>query len=328
MIVAAGRGLKERERMVFELFTDQARNVVVLADEQARMLGHDYLDTERLLLGLIGAGESVAVDSLRNLNISLESIQQQLEMNLDRGQQASRAEHLPYTPGAKRVLELSLREAETLGHNYIGVEHILLGLIHEGAGLAARTLVNLGGDLTRVRAEVTDLLSSSGELPRSTWDDQNWADGVRSAQPGRGAVAPADEATTGERVLVVGLGSIGMAVAQSLQSEGHELVLVDEDPRRLDDARDDGHFAVAINPTSADQLKKRLGVVDQAVVAIEDDLQTSLLAVVALRAIGVEQVWAIGFSRQHGVLLEGLGADNVILHSNAVGERVAQLMAP
>ncbi len=143
---------------MFERFTDRARRVVVLAQEEARMLNHNYIGTEHILLGLIHEGEGVAAKALESLGISLEGVRSQVEEIIGQGQQAPSG-HIPFTPRAKKVLELSLREALQLGHNYIGTEHILLGLIREGEGVAAQVLVKLGADLNRVRQQVIQLLS-------------------------------------------------------------------------------------------------------------------------------------------------------------------------
>ena len=143
---------------MFERFTDRARRVVVLAQEEARMLNHNYIGTEHILLGLIHEGEGVAAKALESLGISLDAVRQQVEEIIGQGQQAPSG-HIPFTPRAKKVLELSLREALQLGHNYIGTEHILLGLIREGEGVAAQVLVKLGADLNKVRQQVIQLLS-------------------------------------------------------------------------------------------------------------------------------------------------------------------------
>jgi len=143
---------------MFERFTDRARRVVVLAQEEARMLNHNYIGTEHILLGLIHEGEGVAAKAMESLGISLEAVRAQVEEIIGQGQQAPSG-HIPFTPRAKKVLELSLREALQLGHNYIGTEHILLGLIREGEGVAAQVLVKLGADLNRVRQQVIQLLS-------------------------------------------------------------------------------------------------------------------------------------------------------------------------
>ncbi len=143
---------------MFERFTDRARRVVVLAQEEARLLNHNYIGTEHILLGLIHEGEGVAAKALESLGISLEAVRQSVEEIIGHGG-ASPSGHIPFTPRAKKVLELSLREALQLGHNYIGTEHILLGLIREGEGVAAQVLVKLGADLSRVRQQVIQLLS-------------------------------------------------------------------------------------------------------------------------------------------------------------------------
>src|SRR5215472_9054651 len=125
---------------MFERFTDRARRVVVLAQEEARMLNHSYIGTEHILLGLIREGEGVAAKALEALGISREAVRRQVEEIIGQDQQAPSGQ-MPFTPRAKKVLELSLREALQLGHNYVGTEHILLGLIREGGGVAAQLLV-------------------------------------------------------------------------------------------------------------------------------------------------------------------------------------------
>src|SRR5947199_3232434 len=143
---------------MFERFTDRARRVVVLAQEEARMLNHNYIGTEHILLGLIHEGEGVAARALESLGISLEAVRQQVEDIIGQGQQAPSG-HIPFTPRANKVLELASQEGLQLGHNYIGTEHILLGLIREGEGVAAQILVKLGADLARARAQVLQVLS-------------------------------------------------------------------------------------------------------------------------------------------------------------------------
>ena len=158
---------------MFERFTDRARRVVVLAQEEARLLNHNYIGTEHILLGLIHEGEGVAAKALESLGISLEAVRAQVEEIIGHGGQAPSG-HIPFTPRAKKVLELSLREALQLGHNYIGTEHILLGLIREGEGVAAQVLVKLGADLSRVRQQVIQLLSGYAGSQGGGW---------RTAQP-------------------------------------------------------------------------------------------------------------------------------------------------
>jgi ATP-dependent Clp protease ATP-binding subunit ClpC len=145
---------------MYERFTERARRVVVLAQEEARMLGHDYIGTEHILLGLIREGEGVAANALESLGISLAAVRQQVEEIIGQGRHAPSG-HIPFTAPAKEVIELSLREALQLGHNYIGTEHILLGLIGEGEGVAAQVLVKLGADHSRVRQQVNQLLRGS-----------------------------------------------------------------------------------------------------------------------------------------------------------------------
>jgi ATP-dependent Clp protease ATP-binding subunit ClpA len=149
---------------MFERFTDRARRVVVLAQEEARMLNHNYIGTEHILLGLIHEGEGVAAKAMESLGISLEAVRQQVEEIIGQGQQAPSG-HIPFTPRAKKVLELSLREALQLGHNYIGTEHILLGLIHEGEGVAAKSLESLGISLEGVRSQVEEIIGQGQQAP-------------------------------------------------------------------------------------------------------------------------------------------------------------------
>ncbi|HVR32152.1 MAG TPA: ATP-dependent Clp protease ATP-binding subunit [Acidimicrobiia bacterium] len=154
---------------MFERFTDRARRVVVLAQEEARLLNHNYIGTEHILLGLLNEGEGIAAKALESLGISLSAVREQVVEIIGQGQQAPTG-HIPFTPRAKKVLELSLREALQLGHNYIGTEHILLGLIREGEGVAAQVLQKLGAELQKVRQTVIQLLSGSGssEEPASS----------------------------------------------------------------------------------------------------------------------------------------------------------------
>jgi len=146
---------------MFERFTDRARRVVVLAQEEARLLNHNYIGTEHILLGLISEQDSLAARVLEQLGVSLEAVRAKVESIIGEGGVAPTG-HIPFTPRAKKVLELSLREALQLGHNYIGTEHILLGLIREGEGVGAQVLVSLGADLSRVRDSVIHLLPGTG----------------------------------------------------------------------------------------------------------------------------------------------------------------------
>jgi Clp amino terminal domain, pathogenicity island component/ClpX C4-type zinc finger len=151
---------------VFERFTDRARRVVVLAQEEARLLDHNYIGTEHILLGLIHEGEGVAARALESLDISLDDVRAEVEEIIGRGSEMPSG-HIPFTPRAKKVLELALREALQLGHNYIGTEHVLLGLIREGEGVAAQVLVKLGADLSRVRQQVIQVLSGYAGTART-----------------------------------------------------------------------------------------------------------------------------------------------------------------
>jgi ATP-dependent Clp protease ATP-binding subunit ClpC len=145
---------------LFERFTDRARRVLVLAQEEARLLNHSFIGTEHILLGLIHEGDGVAAKALENLGLSLESVREKVEETIG-PTGAAPTTSPPFTPRAKKVLELSLRESLQLGHNYIGVEHLLLGLVREGEGVAAQVLVSLGADLPQVRQEVIKLLSGT-----------------------------------------------------------------------------------------------------------------------------------------------------------------------
>jgi ATP-dependent Clp protease ATP-binding subunit ClpC len=147
---------------MFERLTDPAWRVLDLAQEEARMLNHNYIGTEHLLLGLIHEGEGVAAQALESLGISLQAVRQQVQEIIGQGERAERG-RIPFTPRAKKVLELARREALQLGHHYIGTEHILLGLIREGEGVAAQVLVGLGADLNRVRQQVIRLLHGCQE---------------------------------------------------------------------------------------------------------------------------------------------------------------------
>src|ERR1700740_310621 len=152
---------------MFERFSDGAKRVVVLAQEEPRILNHDAIGTEHLLLGLIRDGElgnisegkDVGVKVFEPLEVSPEAVRRQVKEIIGHGLQAPPGHILPFTPGANKVLELSLREALQLGHNYIGTEHILLGLVREGEGVAAQVLLKDGADLEKVRSAVIQLLS-------------------------------------------------------------------------------------------------------------------------------------------------------------------------
>jgi ATP-dependent Clp protease ATP-binding subunit ClpC len=149
---------------MFERFTDRARRVVVLAQEEARTLDHNWIGTEHLLLGLVREGDGIAANALTSMGISLDAMRQAVEGIIGRGGQPVPASgHIPFTPRAKKVLELSLREALQLKSGYIGTEHILLALIREGDGVAAQVLVGAGVDLNRARQQIIELLHGPGE---------------------------------------------------------------------------------------------------------------------------------------------------------------------
>jgi ATP-dependent Clp protease ATP-binding subunit ClpC len=173
---------------LFERFTDRARRVVVLAQEEARLLNHNYIGTEHILLGLLNEGEGIAAKALESLGISLSAVREQVVEIIGQGQQAPTG-HIPFTPRAKKVLELSLREALQLGHNYIGTEHILLGLIREGEGVAAQVLQKLGAELQKVRQTVIQLLSGSGssEEPQSSGTTSGSARSSSSSESSQGS---------------------------------------------------------------------------------------------------------------------------------------------
>ncbi|GAA0443269.1 hypothetical protein Acor_28150 [Acrocarpospora corrugata] len=159
---------------MFERFTDQSRRVVVLAQEEARLLLHNYIGTEHILLGLVREEDGVAATALRACDIELMGVRQLTEDIIGKGSTPPQG-HIPFTPRAKKVLELSLREALQFGHNYIGTEHILLGLIREGEGVAAQVLSQQGADLQRVRDQVMEILGQnppehSDEPLSSTFD--------------------------------------------------------------------------------------------------------------------------------------------------------------
>ena len=156
--------MRTQPKGMFQRFTDRARRAVHLAQEEARLLRHNYVGTEHLLLGLLYEGEGVAATALDSLGISLEAVRAQVEEIIGRGPTTPTG-HIPFTPRAKKVLELSLRQALQLGHNYIGTEHLLLGLLREGEGVAAQALARLGADHARVREGVLELLTGKGEEP-------------------------------------------------------------------------------------------------------------------------------------------------------------------
>src|SRR5437868_5922259 len=145
---------------MFDRFTDRARRVMGLARQEAQRFNHEYIGTEHILLGLIQEGSGVAANVLRNLDIDLDKIRREVEKIVQSGPSMVTMGQLPFTPRAKKVLELAVEEASNLGHNYIGTEHLLLGLIRENEGIAAQVLLNLGTKLEEVREEVLELLGA------------------------------------------------------------------------------------------------------------------------------------------------------------------------
>jgi len=154
--------MRRQPKGMFQRFTDRARRVVFLAQEEARLLRHNYVGTEHILLGLLHEGEGVAAQALESLGINREAARQQVEQIIGQGQQAPGG-HIAFTPRAKKVLELSLREALALGHNHVGTEHLLLGMLREGRGVAAQVLTGLGTGHAQVRERVLGLLASECE---------------------------------------------------------------------------------------------------------------------------------------------------------------------
>jgi ATP-dependent Clp protease ATP-binding subunit ClpC len=223
---------------VFERFTDRARRVVVLAQEEARLLNHNYIGTEHELLGLIHEEEGVAGRALEALGISLEAARQQVEGIIGVGQAAPTG-HIPFTPRAKKVLELALRESRQLGHNYIGTEHILLGLIREGEGVGAQVLQNLGADLRSVRQAVFQLLTGTpataigGALPElGQMSQEATSSGPRCPSCGlmlegalryrRVIAAPADEADDQMPIRMLFCGRCGAILRSFREGEGDQ----------------------------------------------------------------------------------------------------------
>jgi ribosomal protein S18 acetylase RimI-like enzyme len=218
---------------VFERFTDRARRVIVLAQEESRLLNHNYIGTEHLLLGLVAEGEGVGARALEALDISLSSVRVEIQEIIGRGQTPP-AGHIPFTPRAKKVLELSLREALQLGHNYIGTEHLLLGLVREGEGVAAQVLGILGVELDDVRGIVMTTLSAPQTperavdlrtmLPDEFVTYLEWAIDDYAAELERNGKA------TGEVAKVTSRASFDSALPDGLATYGHVLlVAVDPD---------------------------------------------------------------------------------------------------
>jgi GNAT superfamily N-acetyltransferase len=220
---------------VFERFTDRARRVVVLAQEEARLLDHNYIGTEHILLGLLEEREGVAGRVLASLSISLDDTRRRVEEAVGRGSSTPTG-HIPFTPRAKKVLELSLREALRLGDKHIGTEHLLLGLIREGEGVAAEVLNGLGADADRVRTIVMSVLSTGsvphGPFPELSmrpmrddefdrWSTSTSQDYARDKAESKGIAF--EEALPNARAEMEGLLPLGLA------TEGHTIEVA-EDP--------------------------------------------------------------------------------------------------
>ncbi|MGH9209780.1 MAG: Clp protease N-terminal domain-containing protein [Acidimicrobiales bacterium] len=210
---------------MFERFTDRARRVVVLAQEDARLLNHNYVGTEHVLLGLLHEGEGIAAKVLESERLALGGLRRQVEETIGRGE-STPSGHIPFTPRAKKVLELSLREALELGHNYIGTEHLLLGLLREGEGVAGQVLATNGVDINRVRRKVNEALSGGG-VPleaqpapsgRPSVFEMGVAQGVSGEAARRGHEEPGSE-----HVLLWLLTLSGSGVVRALEAEGVDL---------------------------------------------------------------------------------------------------------
>ena len=169
---------------MFERFTERARQVVVLAQEEARTLKHNYIGTEHILLGLLREEEGLAARVLESLDITVERVRAQVVRIVGSGEEVTSGQ-IPFTPRAKKVLELALREALSLGHNYIGTEHILLGLVRENEGVAARILLDFDADSEKIRNEVIRMLSGPRRPPPGRW--------LRAPAPGSGRAGRGQE---------------------------------------------------------------------------------------------------------------------------------------
>jgi ATP-dependent Clp protease ATP-binding subunit ClpA len=237
---------------MFERFTDRARRVVVLAQEEARQLQHNYIGTEHILLALIGEGDGVAFRILEPLGMTLDGTREEVKVMVGMGAAAPKG-HIPFTPRAKKILELSLREALQLQHNYIGTEHILLGLIREGEGVGAQILKQHSADLATVRTEVVDLLSTyQPEAARRTrWLRRaSLSPGLEPAKPGKSTelrTTPAADSSLTEAARLAGTKPVG----------SHHLLLA-----ALGDADSAAAKALAALGVDLDQAKEALSSAD------------------------------------------------------------------
>ena len=247
---------------MFERFTDRARQTVVLAQEEARRLGHNYIGTEHLLLGLLREGEGVAAQAIGRMGISLADVRSDVVRIIGELSEAPSG-HIPFTPRSKKVLELSLREAMQLGHNYIGTEHILLGLVREGEGVAAQVLVARGADLKRVRATVLEEL-------------QNITPGARTSGPRR---TPGGEEALSNAQQLAGSSAVGShhlleALARSEDSLASKVLIslgVDADTlaAKIDELGLEGTSDVTPEESAARQMELRLEA-DVAYIVLRD----------------------------------------------------------
>jgi len=234
---------------MFERFTDRARRVVVLAQDEARALNHNYIGTEHLLLGLIHEGEGVAAKALESMDVTLDKARAQVVEIIGEGQSAPSG-HIPFTPRAKKVLELSLREALQLSHNYIGTEHILLGLLREGEGVAVQALGNLDVDLAALRQAVMQLLSGydAKETVGSGASGSAGGRGASGGVAGRGGVSAAGRGASG--AAAVGRGGVGDRREKKGQVRRRAYDVV-----RVDALEERGAQMMGGAAGSADQLK-------------------------------------------------------------------------
>ena len=285
---------------MFEHFTARARRVVVLAQEEARMLRHNYIGTEHLLLGLIHDGEGVAARALESMGISLEAVRRQVREIIGTGKQPVSG-HIPFTPRAKRVLELSLREAKRLGSKEIGTEHILLGMLAEGKGVAGQVLVGMGANLGQVREKVTGMVG-----PPAGW--QEAAGPARRVRGGRRlAEIRAILASISRRLTVIerrlGIGEASQPSAQLWLPElddriaeirrAKEAALDEEDFDRARELRDQEKRLVSERDTAAE----RMGQVGRAW-EHENEARRAAVDAAVLRA---EVARLEGLLRQHGI---------------------------
>jgi ATP-dependent Clp protease ATP-binding subunit ClpA len=265
---------------MFERFTDRARATVVLAQEEARRLDHNYIGTEHLLLGMLRDPESVAARTLRELGIGLEMVRIDVENLIGRGEETPTG-HIPFTPRAKKVLELSLREALQLGHNYIGTEHILLGLVREGEGVAAQVLVKRGAGLERVRRAVLEQVRQQGA-------ERLAPQGRPRRTPGAAqALAAAEElagsgATGTQHVLEALARSEGSLAAKVLAEFGLD---PDTVAAKIDEVGVEGTSDVTPEEVAARQMEVRVEG-DEVLIVLRDDASRELVRSVTERLGG------------------------------------------